>query len=356
MRRVKNAKALGVLIFLTVAYTTAFGQVPTPSKPATQGVSSKPVPTSPKERAEPVVAKAAEPTFKKFSLAALQGNQLDLSATGLSLETLIGAVKKAVDQPKRGEFEPVADYEARKVAARSASFPEGVTLKDTFAVSMPILKWAHDKFAYAFSPDTGSGALFFLPADSTGGTKGIFGSPQYGDKSGLDFFPAISRATISRSTYQGSNAYGATTTVEKSVDASYGIAATRIPFLTFKRVGYYGSELSPNSKTVAVRFKMDSATAAKVIPALRALIVFTVSEPFTLEDAIYAEPTLNKPTDFFTSLIYLRANVVGIVWYSSATGEIFARLPERFGKPAVAPVQGAGTTNTPASGKRPQGN
>ena len=357
MRKFLKVTTLGVLALAAVVSTATFGQVPSSSKGAKKDAPAKQTtPVKPTEKPEAVAVKPAEPTVKKFTLAAIQGDRVDLAATRLPVETLLDAVKKAAVVPKKGEFESTADYEARKTAARSASFLGGSTLNDTFAISIPVSKWAHQHLAYTFNPDASEGAFFVLPATSTGGTKGIFEKREYGAESGIDFFTDLASKILSRSTYEGSNAYGAKVTVEKTVSVSYGLAANRIPFLTFARKDYYGSDLTSASNLAVIRFKMDGATASKTIPDLKSLIVFSLRDPFILEDGMYVEPKRDRPREIISSDPFLRIDVTGIVWYSQATGEVFARLPENFGKAAFESVQAADPAVAPSSGIKPQAN
>jgi hypothetical protein len=95
---------------------------------------------------------------------------------------------------------------------------------------------------------------------------------------------------------------------------------------------------------------------SKVIPQLKALVVFNLRDPFIIEDAYHYEPKRENPTERLGSLQYLRVLVLGVIWYSSATGEIFARFPEGFGKPAHASVQETSSVDASGSGGKPLGN
>lgn len=100
---------------------------------------------------------------------------------------------------------------------------------------------------------------------------------------------------------------------------------------------------------------MDGATASKTIPDLKALIVFSLRDPFILEDGLHVEPKRDLPMDIRSSIQFLRTDVIGIIWYSQSTGEVFARLPESFEKAAVESAQGADPAVAPSSGIKSQG-
>lgn len=345
-----RATMLGVLVLADVTSTAAFGQVRSSIKEAGNDASVKQAPVKQPKKPAEVAVRHSEPTVKKFTLAAIQGDHVDLAVTRLPIETLVDAVKKTAVMPSKGEFESTADFEARKTSARSKSFLGGSTLNDVFAISMPVSKWALDSLAYTFNPDASEGALFVLPDTSTGGYKGVFEKREYGEQSGIDFFKNLAGKIISRSTYVGSNAYGAKVTVEKTASVSYGLAADRIPFLTFIRKNYYGSDLSRISNLAAIRFKMDGSAAAKMIPDLRVLMIFSLREPFVLEDAIHVEPKRDNPVDIVGLFQFLRVDVLGIIWYARSTGEILARLPETLGKAAVESASGVDPAVVPLQG------
>jgi hypothetical protein len=65
---------------------------------------------------------------------------------------------------------------------------------------------------------------------------------------------------------------------------------------------------------------------------MKALVVMKLSAPYVLYNFIHEEPTRDSPTKFTLQEKYLTGDVLGIVYYSGQTGEIFARLPEDFGK------------------------
>ena len=353
MRKFLKVNTLGVLTLAAVVSTTTFGQVTSPKGPKKDDPVKLTTPAKPLKKPEAATVKPAELQVKKFTLAAIQGDRVDLAATRLPIETLIDAVKGVATVPKKGEFESTADYEARKVAARSNTFLSGSTLNDTFAISIPVSKLENRSLAYTYNPDSSEVALFVLPDIDTGGIKGVYESPKYGQKSGLDFFKRLATNTLSQSTYEASNAYGAKITIKKTISVSYGIAANRIPFLTFDRKSYYSPDRAVFSNWDVIRFNMDSATASKAIPDLRALVIFTLPDPFIIEDSIHAEPKIDNPVDITISFQYLRADVIGIVWYSQANGEIFARLPENFGKAAVESAQAIDPAVATASGIKP---
>lgn len=78
---------------------------------------------------------------------------------------------------------------------------------------------------------------------------------------------------------------------------------------------------------------MDNAKAARELPALKSLIVMKLADPYVVYDFMHSKPTRDKPTEITSQGKYLTGEVLGIVFYSGLTGEVFARLPDGFGKP-----------------------
>jgi hypothetical protein len=136
----------------------------------------------------------------------------------------------------------------------------------------------------------------------------------------LDIFE-LEAKTVSQSTYQGSNAFGATVTVENSNILGSGLASSRVSFLNFRR------ETSYSNPPSALQFKMDNSKAARELPALKALIVFKLIEPFVYYNFMHKEPKRDSPTQISVQYKYISSRILGIVYYSGLTREIFARLP-----------------------------
>lgn len=269
----------------------------------------------------------------KFSISMLESGRIDLRYTGFPAAEVIAAIEKLTGS-KKGEFESTADYNARRAATLTAKFLDDSSVEDIFAFVVPVTKGGkyRDGLGYEFNADTGDVNLYALPKSSKYLSLNGIGAPDYQtnrrESNGLDQFK-LSTKIESQSTYQGSNAYGATVTVEKTGMSSAGIAANRIPFLKFER------DLVYRNPAVASQFKLDNSRAAAELPALKALIVMKLSDPYVLYNFTHKEPKRDSPTDISMQEKYLTGDVLGIVYYSGQTGEVFARLPETFGKPKV---------------------
>ena len=51
------------------------------------------------------------------------------------------------------------------------------------------------------------------------------------------------------------------------------------------------------------------------------------------------EPKRDNPVDISVQEKFLTGNIIGIVFYSGLTGEVFARLPENLGKTETRPSE-----------------
>ena len=266
----------------------------------------------------------------KFSMGMLESGRIDPGYTGLPAAEVIEAIEKLTGA-KKGEFESTADYNARKATALTAKFLDDSSVGDVFAFMVPVPKGGkyRDGLGYEFNADTGDVKLYALPTSSKYTSLNGIGAPDYQtnrrESRGLDQLK-LSMKRESNSTYQGSNAYGATVTVEKTSMSSAGIAANRIPFLGFERDSTYGNP------TVAAQFRLENSQAATELPAMKALIIMKLSDPYVVYNFIHKEPKRDSPSDISMQEKYLTGDVLGIVYYSGKTGEIFARLPENFGK------------------------
>jgi hypothetical protein len=83
---------------------------------------------------------------------------------------------------------------------------------------------------------------------------------------------------------------------------------------------------------------LDNAQAAAELPELKALIVMKLTDPYVVYNFTHKEPKRDSPTDISSQEKFLTGDVLGIFYYSGRTGEIFARLPEAFGKPKIEVV------------------
>ena len=334
-RRVGQMVKMNLILLtsITVLTGSALAQTEPASKnkiPAKQ--EQKKVETAKQSPATSIKSTAQNPPAIKFSLGMIESGRIDPRYTGYTAEQVIEAVEKLAGA-KKGEFESTADFNARRNAALGAKFLDNSTVNEVFAFVVPVSKGAKysDGIRYEFDADTGELKFYVLPTSSKYLPLNGIGAPDYATNrrvsSGLDQFKLSSKIE-SKSSYQGSNAYGATVTVEKTVMSSVGIAANKIPFLSFERNIVY------SNPSLAFQTKMENSNAAAELPTVKALVAMRLSEPYIVYNFRRKEPTRDSPSDISVQEKYLTGNIIGIVIYSGKTGEIFAKLPESFGNEA----------------------
>ncbi len=326
----KNWVALTMVAALT---GTALAQTESSTKKKLP-VKQQSQPTQEAAKPAPVeLAKAApvKPPVIKFTMAMLESGRIDPGYVGFAAADVIEALEK-MTVSKKGEFESTADYNARKAAALNSKFLGDLSVNDVFAFMVPVPKGGkyRDGLGYEFNADTSSVNLYALPTSSQYLPLNGIGAPDYQtnrrESKGLDQFK-LSTKIDSKSTYQGSNAYGATVTVEKTVMSTMGIAANRIPYLKFER------DLGYSNPTVATQLTMENSRAAAELPVLKALIIMKLSDPYVVYNFRRVEPKRDSPVDISMQEKFLTGDVLGIVYYSGKSGEIFARIPENLGSP-----------------------
>jgi len=276
---------------------------------------------------------APKKILMKFTMGMVEGNRIDPNYAGPSIESVIESVEKTTNLTK-GEFESTAAFNARKETAISAKFLNGFTIDDTFAFVVPVSKGGRylSGIAYEFDADTSEVRFFALAKNSSlNGIGDQNFKPSYSFNSPLMDQFSVYRRIDRRNSYEASNAYGAKITVNETVSSDFGIAAPTIPFLTYKRSYLY------SNPTPASQIKMESSKAQKELPALKAIIIMKLAAPYMTYHFVHIKPTRDSPSEITSKQKFLTGEVLGIIFYSGLTGEIFARIPEDFGKAMARP-------------------
>lgn len=264
----------------------------------------------------------------KFSMGMIESDRIQPGYAGMPVAELVGAIEK-LSNVKKGEFESTTDFDARKAAALTGKFLGDSTVDDNFSFVLPVSSGSQflGGLKYNFNADTSEVRLFVLPQPSS--TNGI-GGPNYPNAKrgtdGLDQLDLDFKVNSTRK-YQASNAFGASVIVEESSATQIGIVVNRMPFLSVTRALTY-----PNPAPTT-QFNLENAKAAKELPAMKALVVMKVADPYILYNYDHVKPTRDRPVELSTQSKYLTGSVLGVVFYSGLTGEVFARVPENFGKP-----------------------
>lgn len=266
----------------------------------------------------------------KFSMDMLEGSHFNPRYSGYSVEEVVNAIDKLIGL-KKAEFESTIEFNARKARGLSEKFLNNATFDDIFAFSVPVS--GSREISYKYDADTYVTELYVLPKSSSGYNLSALGGSQskYEEEQitlgelNPDLFPLGSKEK-QIDVYKGSNAFGAVVSVDRSISTKFGIAAKRISFLHFERKVIY------SNPAVSAQFKVDNLKAASELPALKALVVMKLIPPFILHNTKHFSPTIKSPHDVMVEDRYLVGDVLGIVFYSGITGEMFARIPEKFGR------------------------
>lgn len=318
---------LSIAVLVTLLSSVCFAEGSTP-------VKKKAVRAKDGQKTEQPVTTKQEPkkVLMRFSMGMVEGNSIDLHYAGSPIEQVIGAIENIIKLTK-GEFESTAAFNSRKEAAISSKFLNDLTIQDTFAFVVPVSNGARSLFGlrYEFDADTSEVRFFALVSNSKlNGIGGPNFTPRSFDSPAMDQIDLYHRVGNGK-TYQASNAYGATITVTKVVSSDFGIAVPTIPFLTYKRYYFY------SKPTPSAQITMENTKAQKELPALKAIIVMKLADPYVLYHFNHDKPTRDSPTEITNSKKFLTGEVLGIIFYSGLTGEIFARIPDNFGKAVAKP-------------------
>lgn len=155
---------------------------------------------------------------------------------------------------------------------------------------------------------------------------------------------------LDKSTYTGTNAYGAQVNVERNIAESYEIAFENHPQFPVERVldEHYVKmrDEDPNKEArermvargmgdvyedlkepfIFADLKMDAQTAMQVKPRLRALVVCRLADPQVIESTTYGKPTYDHPKELVVKNYMLTTKVLQIWFFDPATGRVLAKL------------------------------
>jgi hypothetical protein len=293
-------------------------------------------PARPQQR----TARPARPTAQRPAAPAYSDRDFDPSLAqlppgfrGHDLSALFKALAARKKAAVKGEFETTAAFDARVRAEASRPVLGPLTPGSTFAFVTGELKSVYDADRESLR------ARLPLKRAWEG----------YGVETGR---MAVSWDfdLLDKSTYTGTNAYGARVNVERSIAESYEIAFENHPQFPVERVldEHYVKmrDEDPNREArermvergmgdvyeelkepfIFADLKMDAATAMQVKPRLRALLVCRLANPQVIESTTYGKPTYDHPKELMVKNYLLATEVLQIWFFDPATGRVLARL------------------------------
>jgi hypothetical protein len=131
--------------------------------------------------------------------------------------------------------------------------------------------------------------------------------------------------------YKGSNAYGASTRVEKKVSTIYGVAFD----INYGDWTHYSRRFSGTGDGIEVSFEVDPREAKELKPRLRAMVICKLRTEPLLTSYVHQNPTIQSPYDFATTFRFLHVTPLEVWVFDDLTGkvlvkssEVFAELPQ----------------------------
>jgi hypothetical protein len=224
---------------------------------------------------------------------------------GDDFEQIYKIVSRSPNLKDKSEFETTADYQRR--------------ITDLSKIALPN-KSADSVLVFAYRPTRIEYSRFFTAkydADTQNLQISITAeSVRYLSKSERVEFveimtgPAKDAQLKSLGTYEGSNAYGTTRTIEKSLMSYHSVGVSN--FKSLQRLNFALSV--PPSK------------AKEIKENLAILYVGKLVTPFFALDASSLKPTINRPRDVLIGNHILTMNLSEIWLYNGATGEIISKF------------------------------
>jgi hypothetical protein len=231
----------------------------------------------------------------------------------------------------KGEFEATSDFEDRKSAAMKIPINKPHRTTGILFFNIPVTKfdlYGKSYIAYQYDADTRTAHFYARPLHEVLYDQEIdIGSTTNREMATL----TINQYEEPRSTYTGSNAFGASAKIVKIRKHRLGVAFLENFYLTYSYDDTRSRSYDP--KPIG-SVKMEPKFAAKELPKIRATLAIKPRDPLILHGFKYFEPTFDNPIEMTIESEFLYGEFMGIVFYSGNTGEIYARAPSDFGSPS----------------------
>ncbi len=241
---------------------------------------------------------------------------------------MVGAIERKRKGLSKGDFESTKEFETRKKLAFAGEIFNGARIEDKFAVVFPILSYLDypNGFSYKYDADTKQVLVSVKPEYKR--INGFGPSHQHSMTSDPDatFQFRLDRRLSRKRDYVGVNGFGAKINVEEIGWSVLGVVSAPQDWYEPD-----GTETYRSGQIGKVEIDMGPSQAASEIPKLKVLMVVQMTPPFIAYDSEHIAPTRDFPKDITTYSSYLHVRILGMVFYSGITGEIFARLPSDFG-------------------------
>jgi hypothetical protein len=257
--------------------------------------------------------------FTALSLDALETGRLTPGYKGISIEYIVNVVEKLATV-KKDQFERTVDFNARKSWMRTTYLGD-LSLDDQLVFVVPVeSREMGNAFYYNYDADSGEVSIFASPRTSSpNGIGGPIDAQQGMRPRNLKVLYLKYTVEPDRS-YLGMNMFGATAEVSETRSTNLGFASESIQFPNFET--RYGTSSQP-----VARFALEVGRAVKEVRSIKAAIIAKLTDPYILYDWDSSDATIDSPMKYIRQDKLLFGNIMGIVFFSEATGEIFAKIP-----------------------------
>lgn len=208
----------------------------------------------------------------------------------------------------KGEFETTADFEKRKNAA--IAFPDGSTTDSTFTFVLTGQMGFLDKLEMGYDADSGTMNASLTARPFRDVLNGGRETPAA---------PMVEREFKRLPSTTGTSPLGVTKEIENSEASYYNVL-----FNNAKAFRIEGRSYSPVIKFPSVSLVPSVAQAAK--PNLAVRYTVKLVAPYVGYLFVDIDPTVDKPRSIKSTTYHFYADVLEIVLFNNATGEVYARI------------------------------
>jgi len=260
-----------------------------------------------------------KPPFSKFSVESITDQKIKKEFSEVPIDLIFDSIEKHLNLTKE-EFETTDTFRKRADAKLITPYYESLNLTDLVIFSAPV---GSSGTAYEYDADK---KLFRVYATETAVPTQFNRAGRFNLRKSVPnkleiFYERAGQSIQLAGT--GQNAFGAKADVELTSFNRYGLASGSMPFLKFEHNAYMVSLKS----TVLAELKIDADRAKALKSDLSMLVVFQLRDPYIITNSFGSAPTMSNPKGMSVTYKYLYGDVVDIIFYSNASGEIVSRIP-----------------------------
>jgi hypothetical protein len=254
-------------------------------------------------------SKQKQPSSETKPIEKFEANQVDLACTALpknytghDLVSIFNALKNRKISAQKGEYETTEQYKQRVQNEEQKPLIGLLGVNDIFSfVVNPESKYNADSQTLTIVVKT-TGVLNGFKTDNS--RAGILGPTLY----------------YKKSTYMGSNAFGASTEIEKILMLKVVLAFSNISALPLDKPTY-------GEKNIEFKLENIKPEIAKVIrEQLQVAFIYKLEEPYHSVGSMIHEPTRDEPRDSSFIIENVLATSKAIWVFNKVNGEILLKV------------------------------